>query len=158
MISLNLPEFPAFKSKINSNQMNIEFLDLFYHDSTMGNQIAILSKSKKSKEENIERLENIYKEEDPMAKFNEYTIKTAILHNPIENKNPVYPVFFANFDQSYEAPFSTIITPDFKSKSFRGLEMKHPQLTEEQLENMNKEDYQFGFEDDYGESFSTPYD
>lgn len=158
MISLNLPEYPAFKSKIGSNQMNIEFLDLFYDDNQIGSQIAILSKSKKSREENIEKLENIYEEEDPREEFNQYTIRTAMLHNTIEDKSPVYPVFFANFDKSYEPPFSTVITPDFKSKSFKGLEMKHPELTEEQLDNMNKEDYQFGFEDNYGESFSTPYD
>ena len=36
--------------------------------------------------------------------------------------------------------------------------MKHPELTEEELERMNKEDYQFGFEDNYRESFLTPYD
>jgi predicted nucleic acid-binding protein len=153
MISLGLSSYEAFISKINSNQINVEFLDLQFEKDNK----ALLKKSDKSKEENIKQLENIYESRDPKGEFYSIKTKPAVLHKQIENSNPVYPVYYVNYEEGYSPSHLGRGTgPDLKN--IKNLEMKHPELTEEELDSMNKEDYQFGFEDNYSESFSTPYD
>ena len=137
MISFGMSNYKNFISKVNAEETNIEFLDFEKKEDKKNFMItkALLNKKNNSEERN-----------------------TAVLHKQVENKEPIYPVYYLDYKEGY-SPKQTIesILPDFKN--IKDLEIKHhPELTKEQLKDTNKEDYEFGFEDNYGESFSTPYD